>query len=91
MTDATVQSIILAIPSTIAAIAGGIAVVIGAINHGSIKELKQNTDGMSKALVRVTGQAEHAKGKIEGKIEGVAEAESMLPATVKRQETDRWP
>jgi hypothetical protein len=39
----------------------------------AVAELKEQTDGLATALVKVTGQAEHAKGLKEGKAEERAE------------------
>jgi ribosomal protein L17 len=41
--------------------------------QSDVVDLKRQTNGLTEALVAVTGQAEHAKGKLEGKIEGIAQ------------------
>jgi hypothetical protein len=35
-------------------------------NGRALKDVKEQTDGINSKLVRVTGEAEHAKGMIQG-------------------------
>jgi hypothetical protein len=85
MTDSTIHDLIIAVPSTIAAVASGVAVVMAAINGMKMGQLEKNTNSKMDQLLQVKGESEHAKGKLEGARE---EAGATLPATVKRQERE---
>jgi hypothetical protein len=70
MSDAVIVALILGgfsiVPATL-------TVVLGILNRDSlkntntsIKDLKISTDGKMDKLLKLTAQAEHAKGKLEG-------------------------
>lgn len=87
MTDAVALAIIVAIPGTIAAVGTAITAILVAKQGGIIQHLEKNTNSIKDALVKVTGEAERAKGRIEGAAEASVKDSIELPATVKRQES----
>ncbi len=76
MTDLVAIALIGAVPATIAAM-GTVLNVFMIQAHGRILEkqrdaivtLEKNTNSIKDELVKVTGEAEHAKGKLEGATE----------------------
>lgn len=61
------------LPSTILALGSLLTILIGILNTrklnrqaGSIEAIHKATNSMKDDLIKVTGEAEHAKGKLEG-------------------------
>jgi hypothetical protein len=66
MSDAVAISLISAIGSVMAAGMGVFSTVLARRNEHNIRRLEENTNSIKDALVKVTGESEHAKGVIEG-------------------------
>lgn len=66
MTEAGIASIIAAAGSAIAAVLSGLSLLISARNSRKIELVHKATNGMSVRLNQITGEAEHAKGVIQG-------------------------
>ena len=95
MTDATIIWA-TAIPASVAAFGSVLTAFITSRTqlelakiHGVVaetgqkmEELEKNTNSMKDALVKVVGESEFAKGKLEG----LANPQTELPEIVKRQE-----
>jgi hypothetical protein len=91
VTIALITGMVTVLPSTLTAIFGFMnsAAIRRMERHSlatknAIVTLEQNTNSIKDALVKVTGEAEHAKGKLEG----AAAAEKSLPPIVRRQENE---
>ena len=89
MSDAVIISLIGAIGSFAAAALGLLNNALGRRNTEHLQEakhaivtLEENTNSIKDALVKVTGEAEHAKGVLEGK----KSSERSLPPQISRQE-----
>jgi hypothetical protein len=59
MSEAVQVALIVTIPVYITTVYG---IIVGLRNSRQIKEVHDATNGMKAELVRVTGEAEHAKG-----------------------------
>jgi len=67
MSDLVQVALIASIPPTIVALTGLIVSLRTERNlTAKVKEVHDATNGMKEELVRVTGEAEHAKGVLEG-------------------------
>ncbi len=69
MTDIVIISIVTAISSTIAAALGVVSSVMVAKSQKTIRELEKNTNSIKDALVKTTGESEHAKGMLAGALQ----------------------
>jgi hypothetical protein len=64
MSDPVEVALIVAAASVVPNI---LSLLLQFFTHGRITTLERNTNGIKDELVRVTGEAERAKGVIEGK------------------------
>jgi hypothetical protein len=65
MQDST-AILIAALGGLSSAIASIASVLVAFRTHGRVVELEHNTNSIKDALVKVTGESEHAKGVIQG-------------------------
>lgn len=70
MSDAPLGILITTTGAFLVAVVSAVAAIISARGNRAVREqmvlLVKQTDGIQASLVRVTGEAEHAKGMIEG-------------------------
>lgn len=69
MTDAVTISLIAAISSTVGTVISLINNLMVRKTAAKVDKVEKNTDGINTALLKVTGEAEHAKGKLDGAAE----------------------
>jgi len=69
MSDVVMVSLITGIPATLGMILAFITTIITRSSRNDVRLLEKNTNSMKDALVKLTGESEHAKGVIQGAAE----------------------
>ncbi len=67
MSDPVILALISTIGSIVTAILTAVVTVMMRDTRKAVREVEKQTNSMKDALVKVTGESEHAKGVLEGK------------------------